>query len=141
MNARWFVMLTQKNKWRLFVGVAWFILLSSCSMHHPWTMMSSPAVKQCQAACIKQHKICQTKCTDNCPSCSLSATKEARKHYKQYVHEELVEGNLITRDLQSYRDPLKCRKTSCNCYTDLMTCQQSCTGIIQKQLRPAPYCV
>jgi hypothetical protein len=44
------------------------------------------------------------------------------------------------RGLKSYHDPLQCRKVTCNCPSDFITCNQGCTGVIQKKLRSVPYC-
>jgi hypothetical protein len=42
--------------------------------------------------------------------------------------------------LNSYRDPLQCRKVTCNCHADYQVCIQSCSGVIHKQLRVASAC-
>lgn len=97
-------------------------------------------VKQCNALCMKRFDACKLQCTDNCAACTASATHTARVHYSEYTHEEQIRGGFIARGLKSYRDPLQCRKVSCSCSTDLMTCTQNCTGIIQKQLNTVPYC-
>ena len=84
--------------------------------------------------------VCKERCVDNCAICSAKADYSAIKNYDEYVHEKIIEGGTITRSLKSYRDPLQCRKVTCNCYADLSICEQTCAGIIHKQLRAVPYC-
>lgn len=96
--------------------------------------------KLCLAQCVKRFESCKTLCVNNCALCSAKANRSMIENYSEYVHEEQVEGGFVMRGLKSYRDPLQCRKVTCNCYADLMTCEQNCTGIIHKQLRAVPYC-
>ena len=96
--------------------------------------------KQCLSLCTQRFESCKQTCVNNCAVCSASSNRSTILNYAKYVHEEQVEGGYVTRGLKSYRDPLQCRKVTCNCYADLSTCEQSCTGIIHKQLRTVPYC-
>lgn len=98
------------------------------------------STKQCLAQCNQSFKSCSTLCVNNCATCSAKANRDMIENYSEYVHEERVEGGYVMRRLKSYRDPLQCRKVSCNCSADLSICEQSCTGVIHKQLRAVPYC-
>lgn len=103
-------------------------------------VLKSNNPKQCVAQCMKRFESCKTLCSNNCAVCSAKANLSMVENYSEYVHEEQVTGGFVMRGLKSYRDPLQCRKVTCNCYADLMTCEQNCTGIIHKQLRAVPYC-
>lgn len=123
--------------WRLlfcFIGIT----LVGCTMQ-PHAVIRSDT-KQCLAQCTQRFELCNTSCSNNCALCQAEAKYSTIKNYAKYVHEEQVEGGYVTRGLKSYRDPLQCRKVTCSCGTDLMTCEQNCTGIIRKQLRTVPYC-
>lgn len=102
--------------------------------------MSNQGMSACQMTCVQHYKYCAQHCTNNCLTCSADANDSAAVNYFQYVHEQQIEGAIVTRGLNSYRDPLQCRKVSCNCMSDLLTCKQGCTGVVQKRLRPVPYC-
>lgn len=45
------------------------------------------------------------------------------------------------RELNSYRDPLQCRKVTCDCLSDFAICKKGCTGVIPTKLQAVPYCV
>jgi hypothetical protein len=116
-----------------------FIGLTSCVTQQK-TVLQKQNIKQCLVMCETRFGSCKSKCTNNCSKCSASSSFTSATNYKKYVHEEQVEGGLIARGLNSYRDPLQCRKVTCNCNADLMTCTQNCTGVIQKSLRSVPDC-
>lgn len=64
----------------------------------------------------------------------------AMKSYGRYVHEQEVQGGMVIQELKSYRDPLQCRKVSCNCMADYNVCVQGMSGIIHKRLQVNPAC-
>ena len=119
-----------------------FLLLSlssSCALQKQ-TMLHSNEEKLCQNTCLQRAQSCQKLCLNNCLSCKDSSMGEAINDYAHYIHEEQLKGGSVNRVLNSYRDPLQCRKVSCDCTADLMTCDQNCTGVIYKNLRTVPSC-
>ncbi|OGV51556.1 MAG: hypothetical protein A3F46_09230 [Legionellales bacterium RIFCSPHIGHO2_12_FULL_42_9] len=56
-----------------------------------------------------------TKCRISCSNCNSYALTVATKKYKNFVQEQTIQSGVITRSINSYRDPLECRKTACNC--------------------------
>ncbi len=117
-----------------------FLLINAGCVSKPINILNSNSSKSCLAQCSQRFESCRVSCVNNCAVCSAKANREMIKNYSGYVHEEQVEGGYVMRGLKSYRDPLQCRKVSCNCYADLMTCEQNCTGVIHKQLRAVPHC-
>ena len=111
-----------------------FLNLSGCATY------KTQNVNQCKAQCVKSFESCKQLCSNSCSKCSTSEKRSALSHFLKYAHEEQLQGGAVTRDLNSYRDPLQCRKVTCNCYADLMTCNQGCTSIVQKSLQSVPYC-
>ncbi|HCD9516915.1 TPA: acyltransferase [Legionella pneumophila] len=97
-------------------------------------------LSQCQQTCFQQLNYCKQNCTNNCRDCSTKVDHFAKENYLEYLHEVKIQGGYITRGLQSYRDPLQCRKVTCNCSADFNACNQGCSGVIQKRLQPVPYC-
>ncbi|MFC3907712.1 acyltransferase [Legionella dresdenensis] len=96
--------------------------------------------KQCQASCQKKAEACHKTCRNSCALCTIHANRKAAVNYSEYVHERTVKGEVIARQLQSYRDPLQCRKTTCSCPADYQVCMQSCGGVVHKSLMVAPVC-
>ncbi len=94
----------------------------------------------CQAQCSTMLEQCTKSCRNNCPSCAYCADSVAAKDYMTYKRRQCVQGGLIARDLQSYRDPLQCRKMTCDCQKDYSVCMQSCSGLIHKRLQVQPKC-
>ena len=122
----------------LWCGVV--ICLYGCS-HAPREDAKRAGAKR---ACIKQCQIkqtaCQKVCSMGCKQCEVKAKESMMKRYKTYVHEQCVQGERVALQLQSFRDPLQCRKTSCDCPADYRVCVGSCRGNIQKSLQVTPFC-
>ncbi|KTC66138.1 acyltransferase (plasmid) [Legionella adelaidensis] len=113
-----------------------FLLLASC--HRSVEVVHYQVA--CKLVCLKKFDACINNCRDSCSNCSACSSKATANSYKQYVHEELVQGGFLVRQLNSYRDPLKCRKPTCNCKADRRVCEQSCEGVIHKRLQVPPTC-
>ena len=94
----------------------------------------------CQKGCEQQYKSCRHACHNNCKECSQSLALGAACNYNKYTHEQQIKGGVIARELNSFRDPLQCRKISCDCSADYNVCAQSCEGLIHKRLQNAPLC-
>ncbi len=94
----------------------------------------------CKQSCQIRLLQCNKACINNCPHCCLSANQRTARSYQHYLHQQDVQGIQDMRELNSYRDPLQCRKTNCDCPTDYRTCIQTCTGKIPKRLQKAPVC-
>ena len=116
-----------------------FLNSTGCTVQQKILVKAQPQ-QQCLAMCVQKLASCKEICTNNCAICSSNTSLSAIKNYEKYVHEKRIEGGSVTRGLKSYRDPLQCRKVTCNCYADLSACEQNCTGITHKQLRAIPYC-
>ena len=124
---------------RLFYCIILLIGLSGCISQQN-TLVKPQKINQCMSVCVQHLESCKRNCTNNCINCSFSATDTAAVNFFKYTNEIQVQGGYINRRLKSYRDPLQCRKVTCNCTSDFLTCKQSCTGIIQKRLQSLPYC-
>lgn len=121
---------------KLFLAtVCIFVLALSACTH----LLIKPA-PLCALKCEKAAKICQKTCNSNCGQCTAYAKQSAGKAYTQYLREHYIMGQRITRNLNSYRDPLQCRKTTCNCHADYQVCIQACGGIIKKQRKAPTFC-
>jgi hypothetical protein len=108
------------------------LMLISCAQH------SINKVSQCNTVCQHHYENCQKTCRNNEIQChAYSATTTSTSYYR-YIQEQRIKGGLITRQLNSYHDPLQCAKTTCNCSFDYQICGQSCNGFIHKQLLEPP---
>ena len=103
-------------------------------IHYP------PETQSCRVSCVNRYQACQLSCHNSCKPCALSAAVQAERSFKRYVHEHYVEGKRVVRELKSYRDPLQCRKFTCDCVADYHVCREACGGIIHKQLQVVPIC-
>ncbi len=83
-------------------------------------------IKQCKLSCQQKNIICRKLCYDNCFNCIKIDCKKAKRSYNEYVREQFIVSGIIVRRLNSYRDPLQCLKTTCDCCADYRVCQQSC---------------
>ena len=118
-----------------FIFVMAFILLPGCVSHK-----DKHEAAQCKYTCQQKLNSCQKVCQNNTIHCITLANDHALKSYHSYKKQQCVQGKPVVRELQSYRDPLQCRKTTCDCNTDYRVCTQACTGLIHKRLQVAPTC-
>lgn len=124
------------------------MMLTVLCMLFLWGCSQTPhedAIKaQTERACVKQCDIkkaaCLRQCRYSCRNCDKAEHAKMVARYKTYVHEQNVQGERVALQLQSFKDPLQCRKTSCDCYADHRICTSACKGKIQKRLLVAPYC-
>lgn len=124
---------------RLFGCIMMLGLVACTLMKHP--LSKTQNVAQCKQACYERFKSCSKVCEASCPKCLKGSCLTAAKNYRNYVHEKIIQGDIIAREMKSYRDPLQCLKTTCNCTSDAYTCVEGCTGVIQKRLQPQTNCV
>jgi hypothetical protein len=113
---------------RMSVITLW-LCLSGC-VHH-----NTVGVAACKLSCQSRLNICNQTCDNSCLQCAAKANHSTQRSYQRYVNEQCVRGGYRVRQLQSYRDPLQCRKITCECMADYQVCLQSCTGIIRKRLQ------
>ncbi|CAM2910519.1 hypothetical protein [Legionella worsleiensis] len=123
-----------------FIFCAVLFAISGCTAQQS-DVAKSTVPAQFMKLCEQRLEACKRQCFDNCPKCTLAGLKDAQKDYLEYVHDQRVQGGYVSRGLNSYRDPLQCRKVTCNCTADFLTCKQGCAGVIQKRLQAAPYCI
>ena len=112
-----------------------FILLAGCSSPKP-----NHEAAACKMVCQQRMNVCNQVCDNDCRQCGTCSNRAALEHYNRYRHQQLVGGAEIARELQSYRDPLQCRKITCECMADYKICVQACSGVIKKRLQVAPTC-
>lgn len=115
------------------------LMLSGCETLHQQDVKAQE-LRVCQSVCKQQLSHCQNVCDDNCKSCEIKAKKTTEINYKRYEHERCLEGRTIVRRLQSYHDPLQCRKMSCDCPADYRVCAEACSGVIHKRLQVEKTC-
>lgn len=124
---------------RLFCCVVLLALLGCQGMGQ--NVLKQRDGAQCNVTCTQHFQHCKKNCIDNCPTCSAVSQINTTRAYDRYVHERRVEGKKVMRELNSYRDPLQCRKVTCDCLSDLTICNQSCAGVIPKKLQTVPNCI
>ncbi len=110
------------------------IFLCSCT-HYPFGQNKASSCNLCKVVCEHRAIACNKICRNSPSQCAAFRKQSVSEAYLYYRHEQYVKGGEIIRDLNSYRDPLQCRKTTCNCRADYRICVQACTGAISKQLR------
>jgi hypothetical protein len=123
---------------RVFLGFAILSLVACANQNGSFLIKKD--LSRCKKVCFERFKLCHSSCVDNCRHCTQKANSSAGRHYRQYQQQQEIQGGTVARELKSYRDPLQCRKTTCNCEADYSVCRQSCTGIINKRLQVGPAC-
>lgn len=101
---------------------------------------NAQAQRQCIAQCLDVKAECAHQCSHSCAQCADEENHKMTQRYKQYIHEQNVQGKRLALQLQSFRDPLKCRLASCDCAADYRVCVGQCKQNIRKQLTVKPFC-
>lgn len=94
----------------------------------------------CKTTCYQRLDECNKTCHNSCRQCTEWNNFITAKRYQHYKDQQCIKGEIIMRDLNSYRDPLQCCKTTCECPTDFRVCVKSCSGKIPKRLQAVPAC-
>lgn len=102
-----------------------FVLFSSaCHKHLPSTDANTTLA--CKQQCAQHLSDCTSTCHNNCASCLNKSVENAHRAFSTYVHEQKLRGCDLSRELNSYLDPLQCRKVTCSCLDDYHTCKAAC---------------
>lgn len=112
------------------------VLLTACNTY----VQHQRALNACKLNCKVAMHHCEQSCRNNCQNCTLLANSEAAVHFNQYKHQQQLQGSIVALELQSFKDPLQCRKSTCACSADFEMCAQACQGIIHKRLKVVPPC-
>lgn len=123
---------------RVFLCIAALTLVACASLHG--SHQCAQTMIKCKSNCQERLNSCKQVCHNDCQSCAVEMKANTICSYNRYRHEQDVQGGIMVRELKSYRDPLQCRKTTCNCLADYNVCKQSCTGRIRKRLQVSPAC-
>lgn len=115
------------------------MIITGCATNQAFIKQTQER-KVCIAACQQQLSVCQQTCDNSCQKCCAKSNQSTVSHYYQYKERQRIQGAGITRDLNSYRDPLQCRKTTCECIVDYQVCTQSCSGKLPKRLHEVLVC-
>ncbi len=111
-----------------------FLSLSACAFYqHAHDRIIARQV--CYTGCQTQRVQCDHQCDQNAALCNAKADAIAAVHFNHYKRQQSVKGDGLTEELKSFRDPLACTKTTCECVQDYDVCRQSCQGSIYKRLQ------
>lgn len=126
-------------KYRL-IGLCLIGMLFGCQSSEFLTQKLSPEQRSCVQMCIKKAQQCRAVCRNNCKNCQHVQAVQSKRSWCAYRHERKVMGDVLFRQLNSYKDPLQCQKVTCDCQADQMVCVQSCKGSIRKSLTVPRQC-
>lgn len=115
------------------------LLLIGCTAnkHSSSTQLNAAA---CKSSCANKFNACTKVCKNDCQQCEAFMQAGVARHYANFIHQQLVQGGLLAREVNSYRDPQRCLKTTCDCRADYNECTQACSGVIHKRLQVPTKC-
>jgi hypothetical protein len=126
---------------RYFIMTCFMLFfLSACSLSPHEDAKRAQAERACIDQCQIEKTHCEQRCSNGCKLCEKQNDTSMLKRYKTYIHEQCVQGERVALQLQSFRDPLQCRKISCDCPADHRICVSACRGKIRKYLQVTPFC-
>lgn len=115
------------------------ISTSSCSYYTQY-VKKEQQLKSCHLTCLAQKDYCNKTCKNNCQECTGLAKLQASQRFKDYKKRLTVQKKVVALELQSFQDPLQCRKVTCSCQDDYRVCAQACKGKIYKNLKAKAVC-
>lgn len=118
---------------RLLLSIA-ILMLSSCSYYYQHQEQVVRG-KACYRHCEQQNDQCTQICDDNQNVCRAKNDAMTAARFVRYQHQQAVKGQIMIAELPAFRDPLACRKTTCDCEQDKRMCKQACRGTIYKRLQ------
>lgn len=131
---------------RIVLSISCLILLglTACAPYRFLVFKpKTPEQARCLNVCQKHFEACKYTCVHNCRICKTKSNMSTDLRFMQFANQQMVQGQAVNRDTDSYKDPLNCLKISCDCVADLDACEQACTGMVRKRLisHPLPDCV
>ena len=126
---------------RLCLFALMALLFLGCTRHPHQDAVVQQEKRACVKSCETRSLACVKACNKSCEDCEILANQSMKDRYMGYRHDRFVQGRAVARQLQSYRDPLQCRKVTCDCQADYRVCAEACSGKIHKRLQvPEPCC-
>jgi hypothetical protein len=127
------VNLHKTAKWLMLLCIG---LISACSyMQNQQQLFAQRKISA--AHCDQRYQYCQKTCDDNLNLCRTKSDARAARHFARYQQQQNVKGQIVMEEVQAFREPLACRKMTCDCDQDKMMCQQAYRGSIYKRLQSA----
>ena len=123
---------------RISIGLV-MVFLISCSSYKNHIVYEKE-LKTCKMQCSAVLAQCNQICVNNCTNCTRIANENALQRFNVYKNKQIVEGKKLVLELNSFKDPLQCRKITCSCKDDFQVCVQSCQGRIHKNLKVVAAC-
>ena len=133
-------MVSLRRLYHVLLLGCFLLFQQGCSLTPHEDAKQAQEERACITACQMQETTCLRSCRYSCKACEAREHDKMVKRYKTYLHEQCVQGMRTALQLQSFRDPLQCRKTSCDCPADYRVCVGSCRGNIRKRLQVKPFC-
>lgn len=127
-----------KNLFQVII-CALLILTSGCSYYQHY-VEKEQRLKSCHLNCLTKSRSCARICKNNCQECTGLVKLQAARMFKDYKKRRIVQKKVVAVELQSFQDPLKCRKVTCSCQDDYRICAQACKGKIYKHLKAKAVC-
>lgn len=109
------------------------LFLTSCSNYSQY-LNNERQLKICHLQCNAGLDKCKTSCRNNLQECEVLSSMQAGLRFKKYKMRQINQGIIVNEELQSFKDPLQCRKVTCSCLEDFRVCKQACRGKIYKYL-------
>lgn len=123
---------------RLIVCIS-IVLMTSCGYYGKF-VDNAREKKACHLQCLNALDKCKIQCKNNCRECNVLANMQAASRFIEYKKRQSMQGKMVNEELQSFKDPLQCRKVTCSCQEDYRVCKQSCIGKVYKYLKANPAC-
>lgn len=120
--------MNQIGRYALFILAVFFI--SGCEKTQVSTYRYSPPTTidgmACVDECKQSRRTCSNLCTMPDQQCLAQAQAKANYEYQQYVNEQTVAGQPISRTPASFYDEKQCKHAGCGCESEFEVCYQLC---------------
>lgn len=120
---------------RLFTVIC-LVLLSGCQKvyetQYDYNQPVAETGRQCVTQCQRAKAVCEKHCQDPA-ACKKQAKTKALEDYALYVSAQEQKGLPVTKDSNSFYNPLQCSQELCQCDSDYRACYELCGGTISSR--------
>lgn len=110
------------------------VFLVACA-HKPSHLSADGHGYDCDAGCRAALTTCNQECQNSCQLCKKHTQRMTDRRYRIYVARQKAQGLPVIQMRDAYKDPLRCKKVTCDCASDYDICKQLCTGKVTPVLK------
>lgn len=115
--------------------IFFLVLLSGCQKvyetQYNFNQPTSEVGQQCITKCQRIKAVCEKNCQGGIDACLKRAKAKSLADFDRYAKDRQEKGLPITKDSNSFYNPLQCSDEFCQCDGDYRACYELCGGDVE----------